>query len=233
MRQRFKKVAEKLLAGVGDVEACKQAGYSDVTAESHSKRIIEHPEVQSILTRAMDRVLAEEGKTFDDILRPHVRALDATIVARTKYGVRKTKLPDHAIRMQGAEHLQGLHRAKDPEHDRREGGGGGNVAFVINFLDQGAQPGPTIISPPAQASNHASVPALLLQRTEPGQAGPKDAGGGVVVVAPPVPAVGIRSSPGVLSSDQSAKPLNPNGNGHSAPKVDLIYPGVTFLHGGA
>lgn len=233
MKRQRRKVAQNLLKGMSDVAAVKEAGYSDETANCHSKKVIQHPEVQSILTRSLDRVLEKHRLKFDAIMEPHVKALKATIVARTKYGAQATRLPDHVVRMAAAEHLQSLHRAKDPEHDRREGSGGGHIAFTINFIEGVSQPaGPVIISPPAQASENKGVPALL-QRTEPGQAGHRNAGGGVVVVAPPVPASEIRSSPGILSADSPPKPLNPNGNGQIKPQAEFLYPGVTFLHGGA
>ena len=90
------KVAEGLARGLSKREAVRQAGYSDSTAEKKASAIVNRPLVQSALTEALER----QGVTFDQILKPLMDALGATLVARTLKGLVQTTLPDHRIRLE-------------------------------------------------------------------------------------------------------------------------------------
>lgn len=89
------KVAEGLARGLSKREAVRQAGYSPMTAEKKAYVIVKSPLVQSALTDALERL----GVTFDDLLKPVVEALKATLPARSVAGLRKTNFPDHRVRL--------------------------------------------------------------------------------------------------------------------------------------
>ena len=54
-----------------------EVGYSESYARSHGYAVVKRPYIQSIVTEAVDRVMKEENKEFDAIIRPIVKALDA------------------------------------------------------------------------------------------------------------------------------------------------------------
>lgn len=136
-----------LAMGMKPEEALIEAGYSPTTARKKAYQIIRHPVVQSLLTESCERVLAEEKKQFDDIVRPYVKALGACVVVKsTQLGVAsETTIPDHSIRMEAASHLTKLYQPKNAEDQEKEAGKNGPpVVLQINFikspLDKDAKP---------------------------------------------------------------------------------------------
>jgi len=128
-------------------QAVVNAGYSLTTARKKAYLIVRHPTVQSLLTESIGRVLTEENKKFDDIVRPYVKALGACVVVKsTQFGVAsETTIPDHSIRMEAASHLTKLYQPKNAEDQEEEAGKSGPpVILQINFikspLDKDAKP---------------------------------------------------------------------------------------------
>ena len=146
-RLQRKAVAKNLAMGMKPEEALIEAGYSPTTARKKAYRVIRHPEVQSLLTESVARVLTEENKKFDDIVRPYVKALGACVVVKsTQLGVAsETTIPDHSIRMEAASHLTKLYQPKNAEDQEEEARKSGPpVILQINFikspLDKDAKP---------------------------------------------------------------------------------------------
>ncbi len=106
-------VALGLAHGLSQIEAVKQAGYSDSTAEKKAYRIVRHPQVQSVLTEALEAL----GVTAKQILQPIKDGLEACEVVKTEAGKILTDHPDHKIRFMAldrAVQLYGL--GKGAEH---------------------------------------------------------------------------------------------------------------------
>ncbi len=146
-RTRQRSVAFNLAKGMTPEQAVVKAGYSPTTARKKAYQIIRHPVVQSLLTESVTRVLTEENKRFDDIVRPYVKALGACVVVKsTQLGVAsETTIPDHSIRMDAASHLTKLYQPKNAEdHEEEAGKSGPPVILQINFikspLDKDAKP---------------------------------------------------------------------------------------------
>ncbi len=164
-RSQRRKLAKNLLKGMNQTEALIKAGYSKETANKASKAVIQHPQVQSILTEAVERVLAEEQKQFDDIVRPYVKALGANVVVKmpTIGDAVETKIPDHATRMDAATHIARLYQPKNVDEEAEKEKSGPPVLYQINFIEAGAKaPAPVVISGPrpAQADNVPPVPEV-------------------------------------------------------------------------
>ncbi len=121
-RLRRNAVAKNLAMGMKPEEALIEAGYSPTTARKKAYRVIRHPEVQSLLTESVARVLAEENKKFDDIVRPYVKALEANIVVKIPVAgmAVQTTVVDHLTRMAAASHLIGLYRPKAKQSEDQE-----------------------------------------------------------------------------------------------------------------
>ena len=83
-----------LAQGLSQIEAVKQAGYSDSTAEKKAYRIVRHPQVQSVLTEALEAL----GVTAKKIMQPVIDGLEACEVVKTEDGKILTDYPDHKIR---------------------------------------------------------------------------------------------------------------------------------------
>ncbi len=150
---------------MNQTDALVNAGYSVETANKSSKKIIQHPQVQSILTEAVERVLAEEQKQFDDIVRPYVKALGANVVVKmpTIGDAVETKIPDHATRMDAATHIARLYQPKNVDEEAEKEKSGPPVLYQINFIEAGAKaPAPVVISGPrpAQSDNVPPVPEV-------------------------------------------------------------------------
>jgi len=157
-------VAENLLAGMGNTEAVRKAGYSPMTAEKAAFQVVRHPYVQSILTEACARVMAKHNKGFDDILEPFVQALDAPVVVKSATeGIAciardpdtQEIIPDHAIRMKAAEHLVGLHQGKAPEEEGQPGQGNTSPVNIQVVFVQGqapVKPEPRVVNPGPQVA---------------------------------------------------------------------------------
>ena len=146
-RTRQQSVALNLAKGMTPEQAVVKAGYSPTTARKKAYQIIRHPVVQSLLTESVTRVLTEENKKFDDIVRPYVKALGACVVVKsTQLGMAsETTIPDHSIRMEAASHLTKLYQPKNAEDQEEEAGKSGPpVILQINFikspLDKDAKP---------------------------------------------------------------------------------------------
>lgn len=146
-RLRRKAVARYLAMGMKPEKALLEAGYSSTTARKKAYLVIRHPEVQSLLTESVERVLAEEKKQFVDIVRPYVKALGACVVVKsTQLGVAsETTIPDHSIRMEAANQLTKLYQPRNAEdHEEEAGESGLPVVLQINFikspLDKDAKP---------------------------------------------------------------------------------------------
>lgn len=136
-RLRRKAVAKNLAIGMNPEQAVIEAGYSPMTARKKAYLVIRHPEVQSILTESVARVLTVENKKLDDIVRPYVKALDATVVVKMPAaGVAvQTTVVDHSTRMAAATHLIGLHRAMRSDVQKDDAGTKGPpVLLQINFI---------------------------------------------------------------------------------------------------
>ncbi len=106
-------VALGLAQGLSQIEAVKQAGYSDSTAEKKAYRIVRHPQVQSVLTEALEAL----GVTAKKIMQPVIDGLEACEVVKTEDGKILTDYPDHKIRFMAhdrAVQLYGL--GKGAEH---------------------------------------------------------------------------------------------------------------------
>ena len=150
-RSQRRKLAKNLLKGMNQTEALIKAGYSEETATKASKKIIQHPQVQSILTNAIERVLAEEKAQFDDIVRPYVKALKANVVVKNSQTLMaaETKIPDHSVRMEAATHIAKLYQPKRVDEDEKPENNGPPVLYQINFIESGAKaPSPVVGSPP-------------------------------------------------------------------------------------
>ena len=149
-RRQRQAVAKNKLLGMSDTEAVLKAGYAPITADKSAWKIVRHPEVQSILTDSCARVLAKHNKTFDDILEPFVRGLDAKIVVKMPQigAAVVTEHADLATQMSAAEHLVDLHRMKQaPEED--ESKQAPPVNLTINFVKTGAKVSPIVVNRPA------------------------------------------------------------------------------------
>lgn len=162
-KRRRKAVAKNLAKGMAATEALVAAGYAENSARCDGYRIIKHPEIQSRLTEAVARVLAEEKKQFDDIVRPYVRALDAKVIVKAPGVVAESEIPDHALRMEAASHLTKLYQPKNAEDEEKEAGKTGPpVVYQINFIEAGSkQPAPPVLvssSPPSPAPKGAPPP---------------------------------------------------------------------------
>lgn len=163
-RLRRKTVAKNLAIGMKPEEALIEAGYSPTTARKKAYRIIRHPEVQSLLTEAVERVLAEEKKQFDDIVRPYVKALEATVVVKNSQCLRavETEIPDHAVRMEAAAHLTKLYQPKNVEDDEQAAGNEKPPVLVqVNFIEAGAKPpdSPVLVNPQPSTAPKGAPPS--------------------------------------------------------------------------
>lgn len=91
--RRRAKIVQSLLAGSSQQAALESAGYKPSVARARSGQIIRLPEIQSLLTEAMEAA----GLTPDSLARSVREALDATVIVNTPDGYRE--LPDHKIRL--------------------------------------------------------------------------------------------------------------------------------------
>ncbi len=167
-RLRRKAVARNLAIGMKPEEALLKAGYSPTTARKKAYQVIRHPEVQSLLTESVARVLTEENKKFDDIVRPYVKALEATIVVKMPAaGVAvQTSVVDHSTRMVAATYLIGLYRPKRKQSEDHEiKADAPSVNIHIHFIETRKSQNPrpvnvtsatplTSISPPKSIPPH-------------------------------------------------------------------------------
>lgn len=173
-RSQRRKLAKNLLKGMNHTEALLKAGYSEQTANKASKAVIQHPQVQSILTEAIERVLAEEKAQFDDIVRPYVKALKANIIVKNSQTLMaaETEIPDHSVRMEAATHISKLYQPKNVDEDEASDKSGPPVLYQINFIEAGAKaPAPVVVSPastqqvPNGSSGHSPpVPQVAFVR---------------------------------------------------------------------
>lgn len=149
--RRRKAVAKNLAKGMSATAALVAAGYSKISAHSEGYRVIKHPEIQSKLTDAVERVLARERAEFDAIVEPYVKALQAKVVVKNSQLLQaaETEIPDHSVRMEAAAHLTKLYQPKNAEDQEEEASKSGPpVLYQINFIDAGAKPAsPVIVSP--------------------------------------------------------------------------------------
>lgn len=95
--KREQQAVEEYVKGKSQVQACKDAGYTPLTAEKKAYAILNRPLVQSALTAA----LFDAGISFRDIMQPVKDGLAATRVTSGSDGkLRTTHLPDHKIRLE-------------------------------------------------------------------------------------------------------------------------------------
>ena len=87
-------VALGLAQGLSQIEAVKQAGYADSTAEKKAYQIVQHPQVQNFLTESLEAL----GVTAQKIMQPIKDGLEACEVVRTEDGKLLTGHPDHKVR---------------------------------------------------------------------------------------------------------------------------------------
>ena len=112
-KRKQRAVALGLAQGLSQIEAVKQAGYADSTAEKKAYRIVQRPQIQSFLTEALEAL----GVTAKKIMQPIVDGLEAREVVRSKDGDILADDPDHRVRLQAhdrAVQLYGL--GKGAEH---------------------------------------------------------------------------------------------------------------------
>ncbi len=106
-------VALGLARGLTQIEAVKQAGYSESTAEKKAYRIVRHPQVQSVLTEALEAL----GVTARKIMQPVIDGLEACEVVRSKDGDILADDPDHRVRLQAHDRAVALYgQGKGAEH---------------------------------------------------------------------------------------------------------------------
>lgn len=117
-KQRHLKTAKNVAKGMSPVSAMVEAGYSESYARSHGYAVVKRPYIQSIVTEAVDRVMKQENKEFDAIVRPLVKALDAPLIVKsTQLGDAQIPkdpetgepFPDHQTRMAAADRLIDLY----------------------------------------------------------------------------------------------------------------------------
>ena len=102
-----------LAKGLSQIEAVKQAGYADSTAEKKAYRIVRHPQVQSVLTETLEAL----GVTARQILQPIKDGLEACEVVKTEDGKILTDYPDHKIRFMALDRAVALYGlGKGAEH---------------------------------------------------------------------------------------------------------------------
>ena len=146
---RRRAVAKNLAKGMKPEEALIKAGYSPTTARKKAYLVIRHPKVQSLLTESIARVLSQENKKFEDIVRPYVKALDATIVVKIPSGgmAVQTTVVDHPTRMAAATHLIGLHRVRGNDAQQDDAGlKGPPVVYQINFIESSRDAKPVMVN---------------------------------------------------------------------------------------
>ncbi len=106
-------VALGLAHGLSQIEAVKQAGYADSTAEKKAYRIVQRPQIQSFLTEALEAL----GVTARQILQPIKDGLEACEVVKTEDGKILTHHPDHKIRFMAHDRAVALYGlGKGAEH---------------------------------------------------------------------------------------------------------------------
>jgi len=147
-KRRRKAVAKNLAKGMAATEALVAAGYAKKSAHADGYRIIRHPEIQSKLTQAIERVLAKERAEFDAIVEPFVKALKAKIVVKNSQVLMaaETEIPDHALRMEAAAHITKLYQPKNVDEAEEKEASGPPVLYQINFIESGAK-APVVVSP--------------------------------------------------------------------------------------
>lgn len=118
-RQRLRTVALGLAKGLSQVEAVKQAGYADSTAEKLAYQIVRRPQIQSFLTEALE----ELGVTAKQIMRPIKDGLEACEVVRTEKGKILTDHPDHKTRLAAHDRAVELYGLKGKHADAGDGDG--------------------------------------------------------------------------------------------------------------
>lgn len=136
-----------LAKGMSATAALIKAGYSPISADQHGYKIIQHPEIQSRLTRAVENVLAQESLEYEEIVRPYVKALKATVVVKNSQTLEaaETAIPDHPVRMEAATHIARLYQPKTVEPEAEQRASGPPVVYQINFVD-GATPPPVVVA---------------------------------------------------------------------------------------
>ncbi len=106
-------VALGLAQGLSQVEAVKQAGYSDSTAEKKAFEIVRRPQVQNFLTEALEDL----GVTAKMIMQPIIDGLEAREVIRSKDGDILADDPDYRVRLQAHDRAVALYElANGAEH---------------------------------------------------------------------------------------------------------------------
>ncbi len=128
--ERQRRAAENLAKGMSATQAMVEAGYSKFYANSEGYKVVKKPYIQSIFTEAIQRVMEKNQKTFDDIVTPYVKALDAPMIVKSmtegiatiaKDPETQEVLPDHKTRMDAADRLIELHGARDKQPPEGDG----------------------------------------------------------------------------------------------------------------
>ncbi len=162
-KRRRKAVIKNLAKGMAATQALVKAGYSPVAANAEGYRIIRHPEIQSKLTQAVERVLAQERAEFDEIVRPYVKALKAKVVVKNSQTLMaaETEIPDHSVRMEAAAHITKLYQPKNVEEDDEKERSGPPVLYQINFIEAGSKPpADVIVSSPSPVPPTGTSPPV-------------------------------------------------------------------------
>lgn len=159
-RLRQQALARNLARGLSPVAAMIKAGYSPTTADKKAHLVVRQPVVQSLLTESCERIIKEHNKTFDDLLRPFVKALDAHIVVKRPSAGRavQTTVVDHPTRMAAATHLIGLFLARGKEVQEEEAGlKGPPFVYQIKFVESSKEAKPVMINQSASRSSPAET----------------------------------------------------------------------------
>ena len=97
--ERERRFVKGVAAGKSRIQAAKDAGYAQSTAEKKSYAILQRPLVKSELTKALERA----GMTLVHIVQPIAYALKATKSYVNKDGLMvESQVPDHKIRLEAS-----------------------------------------------------------------------------------------------------------------------------------
>ena len=132
-KRKQRAVALGLAQGLSQIEAVKQAGYADSTAEKKAYRIVQQPQVQNFLTEALEAL----GVTAKQILQPIKDGLEACEAVKTEEGQILTDHPDHKIRFMAHDRAVVLYGLTGKLADRVPEGDAeppGPVNFQIVFV---------------------------------------------------------------------------------------------------
>jgi terminase small subunit-like protein len=101
MKSRAHRVAAELVKGASATKALIAAGYSPHYANSWGYRVIQQPEIQSLVTEA----LREAGLTMQQVIQPYLQGLQAKKSQRVKEPIEESDIADLEVRMAAADRI--------------------------------------------------------------------------------------------------------------------------------